>query len=1070
MALDADIQDQAYQFFIQEALELLQTIEQGLLTLQQDHSVPKVHSLMRAAHSIKGGAASVDLTEIQAIAHRLEDVFRALYQESTEIDFELEELLLRAYDCLRSPLLAQIETGAHDGSAAMAEFEPVFAQLEARLGDSLMAEADLPTAAELGVDMTQSIFATDVAGGLERLKTVLADPEHQEVAGEIRAQAEVFAGLGELLNLSGFTEIAQSAIAALQMNPQAAQAIGQLVLEDFYSAQAAVLGGDRSQGGSPSPALLEFGQSTDYSNNPVEFDTDSGSLEAIFGTPSLADEANTDYPNNPVEFDTDSGSLEAIFGAPPLADEATEDLSSPTPSSQFENVIEPSTIPESDFAALEGIFGQPFSMDAVDEIPAPPPEITADESDTPETAVEIIHQLFSQLPLATDLEPAQTSIVPSHQPESPTTRGQTGVTASAAQSEGTTTGAPAAPGVRVDLARLERLNNLVGELVIQENSLLLQNQQSQNILQALMQRFNRFEDLTKDLRDWADRLTLGTQTLFSTPTTTGPELGADFDSLQLDSYSHLYTLTQTTVEEIAQIGEAMRDMTLLTQQSQQTFKQKQQTLKQVRNDLLWARMLPVGDILQRFPRMVRDLAAKKRKQVTIRLSGVNTLVDKAILEKLYDPLVHLVRNAFDHGIESPEARQAKGKLSQGTIEIRAYHRGNQTYIEIRDDGQGVNLEKVRQRAIALHLLPEAEANTAKESQLYECLFAPGFSTAAQVSDLSGRGVGLDAVRLQVRALKGSVTVTSEPGAGTTFTLRLPLTLTIAKLLVFSANNNLMALPVDSLAAIITIPESDIQTLQGRQFYHWQGQLVPLYPHSQFAYYYPLRRDRSEQLQTTALPAKKIPLLLISGGSQVIALEIDQLLTEQELVIKPFGRAIAPPPYLYGCTILGDGRLVPVVDGPALVAQWLQPTAPVASAAPTPPPSTASLSATTILVIDDSLTMRQTLSLTLQKKGYRVVQARDGREALDQLQQEPGVQAVFCDIEMPQMNGFEFLSHCRRKYPSQSLPIIMLTSRSGEKHRQLAKQLGATDYLTKPYLEQELLKTLQNCLRQLTLSS
>jgi chemotaxis family two-component system sensor histidine kinase/response regulator PixL len=1029
MALDADIRDQAYQFFVQEALELLQSIEQGLLTLQEDHSVPHVHSLMRAAHSIKGGAASVGLTEIQAIAHRLEDVFRALYQDTTEIDFELEDLLLKAYDCLRSPLVAQIETGIHDGAAAMAEFEPVFAQLEVRLGDSLTAEADLPTAAELGVDMTQSIFATDVADGLERLRKVLADPEHQEVAGELRAQAEVFAGLGELLNLPGFTEIAQSAITALQANPQAAQTIGELVLEDFYSAQAAVLGGDRIQGGSPSPALVEYGRSANRPNNSLGL------------------------------FDSDSGSLESIFGEPFPADEATVvDLSSPAPSPQF-GVTQPSAIPDSDLAALEGFFGQPLPTDPVVDLPDTLESVI---DDTPETAIEAIQQLFSQLPPATDLEPSD-SIAPSAQPElSPTA-------ASPAQPVGPApVAAPASPGVRVDLVRLERLNNLVGELVIQENSLLLQNQQFQSIIQALMQRFNRFEDLTKNLRDWADRLTLGTQTLFSTPTTTnGSELGTDFDSLQMDSYSHLYTLAQTTVEEIAQIGEAMRDMTLLTQQSQQTFKQKQQTLKQVRNDLLWARMLPLGDILQRFPRMVRDLAGKKRKQVAVRLSGVNTLVDKAILEKLYDPLVHLVRNAFDHGIEPPETRQAQGKPSQGTIEIRAYHRGNQTYIEIRDDGQGINLEKVRQRAIALNLLPAAEAATVTKGQLFEYLFAPGFSTAAQVSDLSGRGVGLDAVRLQVRALKGSVTITSEPGEGTTFTLRLPLTLTIAKLLVFSANSNLMALPVDSLVAIITAPESEIQTLQGRQFYRWQGQMVPLYPHSQFAYYYPLARDKGDQLESTALPAKKVPLLLVSGGSQVIALEIDQLLTEQELVIKPFGGAIAPPSYLYGCTILGDGRLVPVVDGPALVAQWLQPATPVGSIAPTPSSPMAPQSASTILVVDDSLTMRQTLSLTLQKKGYRVVQARDGREALDQLQQEPGVRAVFCDIEMPQMNGFEFLSNCRRKYPSQSLPVIMLTSRSGEKHRQLAKQLGATDYLTKPYLEQELLKTLQNCLGQLT---
>ncbi|NJM45036.1 MAG: response regulator [Alkalinema sp. RU_4_3] len=360
------------------------------------------------------------------------------------------------------------------------------------------------------------------------------------------------------------------------------------------------------------------------------------------------------------------------------------------------------------------------------------------------------------------------------------------------------------------------------------------------------------------------------------------------------------------------------------------------------------------------------------------------------------------------------------------------------------------------------------------------MFSPGFSTADKVSELSGRGVGLDAVRTQVRGLKGNISITSEAGKGTTFTLRLPLTLTITKLLVFSVQSRLMAVAVDSLVAIVAAPVGDIQTLKGGQFYHWQEQFIPIYPQSIFQQNYQLPQTIAEHPKALTLPTNgKIPLLLIAGDSQTIAIQADQILYEQELAIKPFGRGIAPPDYLYGCTLLGDGTLLPVIDARTLVeykkssvtnrTPAAKPVAPVAKpqvAKPgLPEVAPAKTGETTILVIDDSLTSRQTLSSVLKKSGYRVLQARDGREGLEQLQQDANIHLVFCDIEMPRMNGFEFLTHCRPNYPKEKLPIVMLTSRSNEKHRQIAKYMGATTYLTKPFMEHELVKTLESCLTE-----
>ncbi|MEB3273642.1 MAG: response regulator [Prochlorothrix sp.] len=414
----------------------------------------------------------------------------------------------------------------------------------------------------------------------------------------------------------------------------------------------------------------------------------------------------------------------------------------------------------------------------------------------------------------------------------------------------------------------------------------------------------------------------------------------------------------------------------------------------------------------------------------------------------------------------------------------------------------------------------------KTDRLYAFLFEPGFSTAAQVTELSGRGVGLDVVKSQIEGLKGNVSVISAAQKGTTFTLRLPLTLTITKLLIIQADQQPLALPSDSLEEII-IPKPEQYKQTGHNlFLHWRNQLIPSYNLQHLIQYSrpvsgTVTLPRLAALQ--APPDWLLPLLIVRRGAYSFAVQVDRILTEQELVVKPFNPAIAPPPYLYGCTVLGDGRLVPVMDASLLVdychnspilgsnssimgnslagqhvgqlpnpmpgPDWNQssdsksdPTSPSCSpsgsllALPQPSlpqsavstsfpaiphpssPSTADIPLT-ILVVDDSAALRRTLALTLQKAGYHVLQARDGLEALEQLQKHQGVALVICDVEMPNMNGFEFLSQRRKQTNLAEIPVFMLTSRSNQKHRLLAQTLGATSYFTKPYLEQELLQAL-----------
>jgi two-component system, chemotaxis family, sensor histidine kinase and response regulator PixL len=367
------------------------------------------------------------------------------------------------------------------------------------------------------------------------------------------------------------------------------------------------------------------------------------------------------------------------------------------------------------------------------------------------------------------------------------------------------------------------------------------------------------------------------------------------------------------------------------------------------------------------------------------------------------------------------------------------------------------------------------ANDLSDTDILEFIFEPGFSTAIQVSELSGRGVGLDSVRENLRCLKGDVCVFSQMGEGTMFRLTFPLTLTIADLLVFRTQNLLLSVPVDSLAGIVMIQPSEIETLEGRSFYRDGDELIEIADLEIFQRHYPLPFMLDTQLQTLALPdPDSSPLVIIEHGDRLLALTVDQIIQRQEQVIKPFNTLVPIPDYLCGCTVLGNGTLVPVLDSRELIQahrrlfQARSQTEHLSQHFPQQCRLTPTLvqpetgRSATILVVDDTLTMRGLLTDSLSSLGYTCLSARDGREALQVLAQVGQVDAIFTDLEMPVMNGFEFLQECRKHHSKTKLPIVVLSSRNGEKHRKLAAHLGANAYLTKPFLEHQLTQILNQC--------
>ncbi len=1094
MAINSDIRGQAYQFFLEEAPELLQVIESGLLTLTQDRSITKIHNLMRAAHSIKGGAASVGLEAIATLAHRLETIFKVLYGETLTVNTELETQLLQAFDCLKLPLMEQISTGSFNPEAALALADPIFAQIEAQCGDALsQAESYIPSSSELGIDMVTSIFEVDVAQGLECLAKVVASPENFEVAGELRAQIEIFAGFAELLNLPQFGAIAATAQQALNAHPEKALEITKLALADFTQFRQKVIAGDRTQVEGPSAALIELaGDSTNSfmsSNSPPlqpEMEAEVAIEDVGMAVSSLENIFGRFAPSPPPVEPTSN---------PPITAINDHHFHHPSDTKDAE-IIEPTDAPENLDAAIqsiEQIFGSlpplqsfPISTTPIDTTAPPPTQPTSlvPSENSMGGALQVSQSTDLYHSTSDTFVEKPTYVHPVEMPAAPTLT------------------------VRVDADRLERMNNLVGELAINRDGLSLQNEQLKTALRELLSRFSRFQNRVSQLRELSDQMLVDAERYGygarhfseSNPASRwregggNPALAAahhsalafpatEFDSLEMDRYGALHSQLQEILEDMVPLEETVEDISLFTEQSNQTLEQQRQMLARLRDELIWARMLPLGEVLNRFPRMLRDLSTTYHKPVGLKLKGTGVLVEKAILEKLYDPLLHLLRNAFDHGIEPPTVRQRLGKPEQGQIEIRAYHKGNQTIIEVKDDGQGLNLERIRDRAVELGWLSGEQLAKMSPAQLQEFIFEPGFSTAMQVSELSGRGVGLDVVRSQLRSIKGTVTVRSSPGQGTTFTLYLPLTLTIAKLVVCLADSATLALPTDGIEEIVTPQAGTVRQLGAQRFLYWREQIIPIYRLASLVNYNCPLPEFTFNKSLTAIPAPKawaLPVLVLRGEQQVFAVEVDRLVTEQELVIKPFSATVAPPSYTYGCTVLGDGSLIPVIDIITLLNLKQDPVTPAIAMAQEPESPTViqaeivpprkllagiqTIQSPTVLVVDDSATLRRTLSFSLKQAGFRVLQAQDGQEAINQLQQSTSVQLIICDIEMPNMNGFEFLTYRRQDSRLSAIPIVMLTSRSNDKHRWLAAQLGADAYFTKPFLEQEFLSELKNIIQ------
>ena len=621
--------------------------------------------------------------------------------------------------------------------------------------------------------------------------------------------------------------------------------------------------------------------------------------------------------------------------------------------------------------------------------------------------------------------------------------------------------------MKVPVKHLDDMSNLVGELVVNRNSLEQDQERLRQSLDNLLNQVQQLSDVGARMQELYEHSLLEASLLASRNNNTSnceQETDRGFTELEIDRFTPFHSLSQEMIELIVRVRESSSDIDFVVEEAEQVVRQFRQVTTQLQEGLTRARMEPFSIATDMLPRGVRDNAIKSGKQVKLDIQGRDTLIDKMILEHLGNPLNHLLNNAIAHGIETPEERIAAGKPETGTIGVSAFHQGNQTIISVSDDGAGINPEKVKAKALKMDLITPEESQYLLPSDTYELLFHPGFSTKDKADMLGGRGVGMDVVRTTIGEIRGLINVDSTVGKGTNFTIRLPLTLSICKALFCVSDKARIAFPMDAVEDTLDIHTNHVErNADGQEFITWHDTKLPFKALKELLTFN--RQLSRGNVYAGNRDDEMISAIIVRSANNFLALEVDQVLNEQEIAIKQFEGPAPKPPGVSGATILADGRIMPIADVLEIIdifqgrtskqsgvsSFWEQTSAPLELE------TREVKSDPTVLIIDDSITVRELLSLSFNKAGYRVEQARDGQEAWDKLRSGLPCDLVFCDIEMPRCDGLELLSRIQKDPYLQKLPIAMLTSRGADKHRQMAIKLGASGYFTKPYLEEALLE-------------
>jgi chemosensory pili system protein ChpA (sensor histidine kinase/response regulator) len=637
--------------------------------------------------------------------------------------------------------------------------------------------------------------------------------------------------------------------------------------------------------------------------------------------------------------------------------------------------------------------------------------------------------------------------------------------------------AAAAKSVRISLARLDRMMNTVGELVINRTRMVGRVTELERLVDTLSFSKERLQGKVAEFQEKYEynKLASGsfgapqqqapTRQMLTSAAAGDTSFWSEFSELEMDRYDDVNILSRSMTEISADVNEVLGQLGGFIGRVEGDIDEFTKLAHHLQDEITAARMVPIGTLYSRLSRAVRDASKSADKLVELDLFGSETELDNNIIQQISDPLVHLLRNSVAHGIEFPADRAAAGKSETGRVTLRAYHRGNHIYIEVEDDGRGIDYDRVRQAAIERGLVSPETADRLTERDLREMLFHPGFTTAPSKTELAGRGVGLDVVRANLNTLNGEIDIQSTSGQGTKFTLKVPLTLIISPALFVRCGTANFALPLAVVEEIRRIRADEIEDVGGKLLTKVRDVVTEV-----------VRLDTHLGLTTLEPVTGYFRMVVANADNRQVGLIVEEVLGKDEIVIKSLGEYLRRVKLFPGTTIAPDGSLILLIDLNRMVAcepnerRALQATP---SAARVFAPGSAAIAKGTIpteaidrvqhervvVVADDSISVRKFVGRMLEKSGYRVKLASDGLEAAELIAQH-GCHLVITDLEMPRMTGYELMAQMRQSPTTRRIPVMVVTSRAGAKHRDRAMKEGAAAFLTKPVQEDQLIAAVE----------
>jgi chemosensory pili system protein ChpA (sensor histidine kinase/response regulator) len=637
--------------------------------------------------------------------------------------------------------------------------------------------------------------------------------------------------------------------------------------------------------------------------------------------------------------------------------------------------------------------------------------------------------------------------------------------------------ASAAKSVRIALERLDRMMNTVGELVINRTRMVGRVAELEKLVDTLGFSKERLQGKVSEFQDKYEFNRLSNSRTsepwnrssipqrLTSAAAGDTSFWSDFSELEMDRYDDVNILSRSMAEISADVNEVLTQLEGFIGRVEGDIDEFTKLAHHLQDEFTAARMVPIGTLYSRLSRAVRDAATSAAKQVELDLTGSETELDNSIIQQISDPLVHLVRNSVAHGIEHADVRRAAGKPEAGRVSFRAYHRGNHIYIEVEDDGGGIDYDRVKQSAIERGLVSPETADRLTDRDFREMLFHPGFSTAPAKTELAGRGVGLDVVRANLNLLNGEIDIQSTRGQGTKFTLKVPLTLIISPALFVRCGGTSFALPLAVVEEIRRLRADEIEDVGGKLLTKVRDVVTEV-----------IRLDSYLGLPPLEPINGYFRMVVANAGSRQIGLVVEEVIGKDEIVIKNLGEYLRRVKLFPGTTIAPDGSLILLIDLNRMVAtepserRTLQATP---TAARIFAPGSAAVARGTIpaeaidrveherviVVADDSISVRKFVGRMLEKNGYRVKLAGDGLEAAELVAQH-GCHLVITDLEMPRMTGYELMVQLRQSPTTRRIPVMVVTSRAGAKHRDRAIKEGAAAFLTKPVQEDQLLAAVE----------